>query len=183
MNDVNVTNQLRNYYSTFRIRHFKISQFLWHYFFDITMCNNYKIENIILQKSWNDDWNHNRHKHLRMQFAEQLFVNFERLIKFVGSFNDIKRKSLTNQIVKVSERKHKFIKLDIKSIVCIICTVLRFRVQKQSKIRISLQKLSNNSKRADKRRVRISKSLYDCELYDVYLCNHKHCWNRHLNVI
>ena len=51
------------------------------------------------------------------------------------------------------------------------------------KKRKPLEKLHPNSLMTNKRRNRAPRTLFGCSLCKIPLCNHKQCWDRHINVI
>ena len=181
MNDVNVTNQLRCYYDTQRV-HLKIWKPLWHFLLNITVCNSYKIVNIIEQRSYAELRKHEAHKIFRMKLIKILYDRSKRLTTSSNEYHDFS-KQLALLIRHASVMKHERMTkiVDKDSQYCVSCTVINKKTRKAI-VRKSLQKLFFNSTVTIKRRQRFSIITYECQLCVMSICKKIKCWSEHIEI-
>ena len=182
MNEMNVTNQLRNYYD---IQEFcsKTWKSFWHFLLDTTITNSYKIINITEKRSYAKLKQNSAHKVFRNDFITDLFEHSERITESRDSRPDINI-SLVEIVYKALVWEHETIqKLDNKDKYCMMCSQTQCKQIRTRRVTKSLQKLSRNSLIRNQRRRRDSRTVYGCRLCDISLCNNERCFNEHLRVI
>ena len=183
MNGMNVANQLRFYYNTQR-SHKKIWFSLWHWLLNVTITNSYKIVNTIEKRPYADQKDSETHKAFLNDLITDLFEHSERLNAPKDSKPDIKSSGLTALVNKSPVWKHENIqKLDNEAKYCVICIQIECKDVRKRRVLKSLQELSNNSLVAKQRRRRDPKTVFECKLCDIRLCNNDYCFNEHLHVI
>ena len=181
MNDVDVIDQLRCYYDTQRI-HLKIWKFLWHFLLNITMCNNYKIINIIESRSYAKLRKHDFHWLFRMKLIQKLYARFVRIAKSIAISQNYKRKKLIRLIRHVFSIKHEIrVRLSEQLHYCVSCSISS-QIARKTNVQKFLQNLSMNSILTKKRRQKFFKIDLDCELCVMFICKEISCWREHLKI-
>ena len=186
MNGVDQTDQLRSYYTTQRI-HLKHWKSLWHFLLNVIIVNVYKIIYASINQSFPKLSKNGAHKRFRIEFARKLFRRSERLKVFpfdVSSNRSNVQRTLRDLVVRASAEAHESLK-KLKNSPSKECEACRDagRVVTNVKKRKPLGELHPNSLVANKRRNRAPRTLFGCALCKIPLCNHKQCWDRHIEVI
>ena len=179
INGVDVADQLRSYYTTQRA-HVKNWKPFWHFLLDTTVVNCYKIAHCTPERPFAESRRHDLHKRFRIQLAQGLFAHSER----TGLGKASKPKlTLSKYVHPAREIEHGGpVRLGIQAKPCRVC-ICANRTTKHVLIRKPLQELKNVSTRGQNRRDRAPSTRYGCALCGINICNHKRCWNEHIQSI
>lgn len=163
--------------------HIRTWKSLWHFLLNTTICNCYKIINNTSTRFHAKHHDHIIYRIFRFELIMQLFVQSKRLSssKFVS--RELKRKFETNDVNSTSKSIHEQCR-KLKDVVkkCWVCSRVQRKMINSRKKRKTLAKLSINNLIKNKRRERVSRTRYECELCKLHLCKSKTCWNDHIQI-
>ena len=154
---------------------------------NVTIINVYKITYASTNQGFLKLSKNGTHKRFRVELAIKLFRRSERLKASpfdVSSNRSNVQRTLRDLVVRASAEAHESLK-KLKNSPSKECEACRDagRVVTNVKKRKPLGELHPNSLVANKRRNRAPRTLFGCALCKIPLCNHKQCWDRHIEVI
>ena len=182
MNGVDVADQLRSYYNTQK-SHWKSWKALQHFLLDTTITNAYLQAHSTPDRLQAEHWTHQTHRSFRTRLINQLFDQSERLQKSAHT-----AQSLEELVHRTAPRDHGYLqKLGNIPCNCVPCRNAGRRTSRLQPIRKPLEELSVNTvmvvRKQRKRRERIPRTRQGCKLCQMYICDHKRCWDEHLDAI
>ena len=182
MNGVDLADQLRSYYNTQKI-YFKTWKPLWHFLLDTAITNSYLLATSTPSRPWGEHHGHWTHREFRIRLVNQLFDHSERLQRPITI-----GQPLEELVHRAAPRDHgKLQKLGNTPRSCQPCRDAGRKTSRAQPIRKPLEQLSVNTiktiRKDRKRPERIPRTRYGCKLCQMYICDHKRCWNEHLNAI
>ena len=182
MNGVDIADQLRSYYNTQK-SHWKSWKALWHFLLDTTITNAYLQASSSPARPWAEDRDNWKHREFRIRLANQLFDHSERL-----QWCPFTAQPMAELVHRAAPRDHgKLQKLGNIPRTCIPCRNAHRKTSRAQPIRKPLEELSVNTVRVirkeRKRPERIPRTRHGCALCQMYICDHKRCWNEHLEAI
>lgn len=177
MNGVDITDQLRSYYTTQRI-HIKNWKPLWHFLLDVAVTNAHEIAHSKPERPYAEPSNHFTHRNFRRKLASDLFARSER----IGDERYNKHvEALTGHVRHAAIPDHgKQVKMQGKKR-CVACVCAGRKAKSSTAIK-PLQELSVNSMQGGEKR-RPPFSMYGCALCSINLCKNSACWIEHLNAV
>ena len=121
------------------------------------------------------------HRDFRIRLANQLFDQSERLKQVPHT-----SQSLQELVHRAAPRDHRYLqKLRNIPRIYVPCRNAGRRTSRAQPIRKPLEELSVNTvkvvKAQRKRPERIPRTRHGCRLCQMYICDHKRCWNEHLD--
>ena len=182
MNGVDIADQLRSYYNTQK-SYWKSWKALWHFLLDTTITNAYLQASSSPARPWAEDRDNWKHREFRIRLANQLFDHSERL-----QWCPFTAQPMAELVHRAAPRDHgKLQKLGNIPRTCIPCRNAHRKTSRAQPIRKPLEELSVNTVRVirkeRKRPERIPRTRHGCALCQMYICDHKRCWNEHLEAI
>lgn len=179
MGAVDQADQSRSYFNTQRI-HRKTWKPLWHFLLDTTITNCFKIHRhrppgaIDTSPQWSQ-------KKFRTELANGLFAHSERLTKPVSDT----QQPLIPYVIPDVASEHHHVVLSQKIQPCRVCRLKRRRPIAVMK-RKPLTELShniNNPNGVKKRKQKLTRTKYGCDVCSQYICRGGSCWSEHLEDI
>ena len=163
--------------------HVRTWKSLWHFLLNTTICNCYKIVNSTSIRFHAEQHDHITHRIFRFELIVQLFARSKRLSFSRIVSRELKRKSEIENVNSASKSTHEHC-IKLKDVIkkCWICFRMQKKMINSRKKRKTLTKLSINNLIKNKRRERISRTRYECELCKFHLCKSKTCWNDHIQI-
>ena len=141
---------------------------------NITLVNFYKTHYCFPEELENQLFHYYSQREFRVRLTSQLLQHSERL----SEKPSLLRVSLLSRVYSAVDRDHGGLeRIKGKSKNCVVCLIAERKVSRLALIRKPLSELSANTVRPRdsqhrKRRDRIPRTVYECRLCEIHICNH-----------